>query len=88
MEEVYPLFRTFTFWLTAAAIALVLYNMTGLDRDNFLLFNLSPPVWVLEYFVDIHIVPFWIVYALTVAFWAIMGVIVGRGIRAAPKAKS
>jgi hypothetical protein len=82
------LFRTFTFWLTVAAIALCLYNLTGLDRDNFLLFNLSVPVWVLEYFVDIHIVPFWIVYALTVATWTIMGIIVDRGIRATPKARS
>lgn len=67
-----------TFVLTLFACALCLFNFSGLDPDNIFLFMLSVPVWLIEIGGDIHYFSMYAVYVLTIASYALFGVIGDR----------
>ncbi|MEF3302867.1 hypothetical protein [Paenibacillus sp. GYB003] len=64
-----------TFVLTLFAVALCLFNYSGLDPDNIFLFMLSVPVWLIEIVGDIHYVNLFAVYLLTIVSYALFGAI-------------
>lgn len=64
-----------TLVFTVFAIALCLFNYTGIDPDNIFLFMFSVPVWLLEIFSDIHYYNIYFVYLLTIASYAGFGLI-------------
>ena len=55
------------------SLALCLFNSTGYDGHNFVFFLLSPPAWISDVFYDIHATPIVVMYALTVASYAVIG---------------
>lgn len=63
--------------LAAALIGLAvcLYNMTGFDPHNMIFFMLSVPAWLVDLFVDVHEVNVFLMYVLTIASWAVIGLI-------------
>lgn len=74
--------RKATLVFTLFAIALCLFNFTGIDPDNIFLFMFSVPVWILEIFSDIHYYNIYFVYALTIASYMVFGMIVDRFLNA------
>jgi hypothetical protein len=81
------LFKRFAFWLTLFGIAISLFNMTGLDRDNLMLFTFSAPVWFIELFRDVHTVNAAVIYLLTIGSWFVLGLIVDRFLYGSRKVK-
>jgi flagellar assembly factor FliW len=71
-------FKKISFWLTIIAIVVVLYNIMGKDDKNLLLFFLSPPFWVTEYYS--FQVPFTLLYSLNITFWFVFGLVLDFGI--------
>lgn len=57
------------------ALALSAFNYLGMDPDDIFFFMFSIPVWLIEIFMDIHYVNVYLVYALTVAAYALLGYI-------------
>ncbi|CAM4314201.1 hypothetical protein [Paenibacillus tarimensis] len=74
MRRRYP----FTIAATLFGVALCMYNYTGYDPHNFIFFMLSVPAWAVDLFVDIHEVSVLLMYALTIASWALIGYITDR----------
>lgn len=74
--------RKATLVFTLFAIALCLFNFTGIDPDNIFLFMFSVPVWILEIFSDIHYYNIYFVYALTIASYMVFGMIGDRFLNA------
>lgn len=64
-----------TLVFTLFGIALCLFNYTGIDPDNIFLFMFSVPVWLIEIFSDIHYYNIYFVYLLTIASYAVFGLI-------------
>lgn len=64
-----------TLYATLFGIGLCLFNYSGIDPDNIFLFMLSVPVWLIEIFADIHYFSIYTVYLLTIASYAIFGLI-------------
>lgn len=71
----------FTIFFTLFGLALSLYNYTGYDPHNVFFFMFSIPVWFTEFFVDIHDVNVWLMYALTILSYALIGYLTDLGIR-------
>ncbi|WP_127580241.1 hypothetical protein [Paenibacillus koleovorans] len=67
-----------TLILTLFGIALCLFNYSGIDPDNIFLFMFSVPVWIIEIFSDIHYYSVYTIYLLTIASYAIFGLIGDR----------
>ncbi|QHT62127.1 hypothetical protein GXP70_20525 [Paenibacillus lycopersici] len=65
---------------TLIGVALCLYNSTGYDPHNMVLFMFSVPAWFTDMIVDIHTVNVYLMYVLTVASWALLGFICDWGI--------
>ncbi|GAB2671236.1 hypothetical protein ACFQWB_13635 [Paenibacillus thermoaerophilus] len=65
--------RPLTIAFAALAVLLCLANYLRLDPDNIYLFMFSVPVWIIETFSDIHTVNAYLLYALTIASWALIG---------------
>jgi hypothetical protein len=63
----------FTLACTLIGIALCLFNVTGYDPHNLFLIMFSIPMWLVELFTDFHTVSIWLMYALTVLSWALIG---------------
>ena len=61
--------------LTLFSLALCLFNFLGLDPDDIFFFMFSIPVWLIETVSDIHYWNIYLVYALTIASWALLGYI-------------
>ncbi len=62
-----------TLWFTLFGIASVLYHVAGLDHDNIVFYQLSIPVWILPLFVDILTMNKYVLYALTIISWFLVG---------------
>lgn len=65
--------HSLTLAFTAFGVVLCAADLLRLDPDHLYLFMFSVPVWVIEMFADVHTVNAFAVYALTVAFWALVG---------------
>lgn len=72
-------FKFFSFWLTLCAVAICLFNLSGHDDKNLLLFLTSPILWFLEDYSS-FLMRFisqqeliWIYYFLNVFFWSSIG---------------
>ncbi|GAA3402851.1 hypothetical protein ACFFNY_05265 [Paenibacillus hodogayensis] len=76
-----------TMIFTLFACALCLFNYSGLDPDNIFLFMFSVPVWLIEAVNDIHNANVFGVYALTIASYALFGMI-GDHLRYRRRARS
>lgn len=55
------------------SVLLCLYNYTGYDPHNMVFFMFSIPGWFADMFVDIHKLNVVLMYVLTVASWAAIG---------------
>ena len=71
---------TATIACTIIGLALCAFNSTGYDPHNIVLFMFSVPVWFVELFGDIHQVSVWLIYALTIVSWALIGFFIDLGI--------
>jgi hypothetical protein len=70
------LLKRFSFWFTLAAVIISALHYLGFDKHDLLLLNISLPAWVIEYFVDIHTVSSFVVYAATILFWFAVGLLI------------
>ncbi|TJY43549.1 hypothetical protein E5161_06660 [Cohnella pontilimi] len=69
-----------TLFFTLFSVALSLYNYSGYDPHNHWFFMFSIPVWFVELFGDIHRVDVFVMYALTVITWAVIGFLADLGV--------
>jgi hypothetical protein len=67
-----------TFAAVLISLALCLFNSTGYDLHNFIFFMFSPPAWISDVFYDIHATPVWIMYALTIVSYGVIGYVCDR----------
>ncbi|MBW7476149.1 hypothetical protein K0T92_15505 [Paenibacillus oenotherae] len=58
---------------TLIGLALCLYNYTGYDPHNFVFFMFSVPGWFVDFFIDTHEVNVILMYVLTIASYALIG---------------
>ncbi|ANY68504.1 hypothetical protein BBD42_20020 [Paenibacillus sp. BIHB 4019] len=65
----------FTAIAALIGLALCLYNSTGYDPHNMVFFMFSVPAWFVDLFIDVHEVSVMLMYVLTVATWALLGLI-------------
>ena len=65
---------------TLIGLALCLFNATGYDPHNLFLMMFSVPMWFVEFFADLHSVSVWLMYALTVLSWALIGYLTDLGL--------
>jgi hypothetical protein len=77
-----------TIVFTIIGAALCLFNWTGYDPHNIFLFMFSVPIWFVELFGDIHKVNVWLMYALTVLSWALIGYAADRTLRTPSRRKA
>lgn len=70
--------KKLSLWFTIIAVVVVLYNMSGKDDKNLLLFFTSPPFWVIEYYP--FRVSFSLLYVLNITFWFLFGLVLDCGI--------
>lgn len=70
----------FTGICTLIGLALCLFNSTGYDPHNLFLMMFSVPMWFVELFADLHSVSVWLMYALTVLSWALIGYLIDLGV--------
>jgi hypothetical protein len=63
----------FTFWLTALAVAVCLYHLSGLDHGHVVLYHVSVPAWIIPIFTSIQTVNKYLLYFLTIASWFVIG---------------
>jgi hypothetical protein len=75
------LLKRFSFWFTLTAVAISVLHYLGFDKHDLLLLNISLPAWVIEYFVDIHTVSSFFVYAVTILFWFAFGLLIDWSLR-------
>ena len=72
-------YKQWRFWLTIVSVGVVLFNLSGYDDMNILLFFTSLPMWVTEWHVFAeHLVhpgdiPIAILYTSTIIFWFFFG---------------
>ncbi|MFC5405269.1 hypothetical protein [Cohnella soli] len=64
---------TMTWACAAIGLALCLFNASGYDPHNLFLMMFSVPMWLVELFTDMHNVSVWLMYALTVLSWLLIG---------------
>lgn len=72
------IFKKFSLWMTLFAVLVVLYNITGNDDKNILLFITSPPNWITEFY-RIRF-PFLYYYLMNIIFWFLFGFVIDFGI--------
>jgi hypothetical protein len=75
------LFKRFSFWFTVGAVIISVLHLLGIDKYDLLLLNTSLPAWVIMFFVDIHSVNSYFVYAVTILFWFAFGFLIDWSIR-------
>ena len=63
----------FTFWLTAIAVGVCLFHLSGLDRGHVVLYHISLPAWIIPFFTSIQTVNKYFLYFLTIASWFLIG---------------
>lgn len=73
--------KRFSFWFTLSAVVISVLHYFGFDKQDLLLLNISLPAWVIEYFVDIHTVSSFFVYAVTILFWFAFGLLIDWAVR-------
>jgi hypothetical protein len=71
---------TFTIACTLLGVALSLFNLSGYDPHNLILFLFSVPMWLVELFTDMHSVNVFFMYFLTIVSWGIFGYLVDLGV--------
>lgn len=87
------LFKFFSFWLTLFALSICLFNLTGYDDKNLLLFITSPILWFLEGYSSFfkrfisHQSLMWLFYFLNVYFWCCIGLFIDSIVHASKKQK-
>lgn len=80
--------KKLTYLFTLLGAALCLINYLGMDPDDIFLFMFSVPVWLIETVADIHYVNVFLVYALTVASYALIGWFGDRFLQGRKKTKT
>lgn len=73
-----PMRYKVTLAATIIGLLLCLYNYSGYDPHNFVFFMFSVPAWAVDLFVDVHEVSVLLMYALTIASYALIGYIADR----------
>ena len=67
-----------TFWFTLFALAVCAYHALGYDHSHIILLLFSIPAWIIAIFTSIQTVGTWLLYILTVASWAAIGLVADR----------
>ncbi|MDQ0878825.1 hypothetical protein QFZ77_007484 [Paenibacillus sp. V4I3] len=86
-------FKFFSFWLTLFALGICLYNLSGYDDKNLLLFMTSPLLLVLEDYSSFfkrflsYQMLIWLFYFLNVFFWCCIGLIIDSIIHSTKRKK-
>jgi len=65
---------------TLFGLALCLFNFTGFDPHNLFFMMFSVPMWIVEFFIDMHRVDVRLMYVLTVLSWALIGYLGDLGV--------
>ncbi|WP_214742757.1 MULTISPECIES: hypothetical protein [unclassified Exiguobacterium] len=79
--------KSWTLWFTLLAVTICIMNVSRFDDKNILLFLTSPPFWLLEtpwfssHVIHPTVLPKWTLYALTIAFWFIFGMLLDYLVR-------
>ncbi|MFS0726737.1 hypothetical protein [Paenibacillus sp. 1P07SE] len=72
--------KSFCFWFTAFALAVIAFHLTGLDDKNLLLFFTSPMLWLYEAYPAVREadIPRFLYLLSTVFIWFLAGLLLDR----------